>query len=462
MGEKPAVASRSPLRAFDEVDHHVLFGYLPQTRKSSSMDRYKPVARAATWQQDPERLKFTKHLQSQGLPDAKPDLARMAAYRYGRLQTQLARSECAAALLFSPMNVRYATETTYAAITNMHSPTRAVFVPNEGKAVLYDSASPGFFWYPDFIEEVRDSHLSPYFIAGDLYADRSSKWAKEIVDLVKTHGGGSKRIAIDIVEPELLLALHKEGLEIVSAERMVERAGAVKSSDELLCIAASVSVAERGLARIRENLQAGVTEQALWAHLAFENAKQCGGWFEYAILSSGERTNPWGQECTRNPIRSGELVTVDTGMVGPFGYTADISRTYHCGPAKPTDEQKRLYQTAVENLNANIELIRAGMSFREYAEKSWKVPKEFWARRYNSVAHGTGMGNEWPHIPFAADWGIADKREDVFAENMVMAIESCIGCEDGVECVKLEEMVVVTNGQCQLLSTCPFEASLLD
>ena len=425
------------------------------------MDRYQPNAQAATWQQDPERLTFIKGLQAQGLPDAKPDLARMAAYRYGRLQAQIVQSDCAAALLFSPMNVRYATETIYAAITNMHSPTRAVFVPNNGKAVLYDSASPGFFWYPDFIGEVRDSHLSPYFIAGDLYADRSARWAKEIVDLVKAHGGACKRIAVDIVEPELLLALHKEGLESVSAERMVERAGAVKNGDELLCIAASVTVAERGLKRIHENLVEGVSEQALWSHLAHENALHCGGWFEYAILSSGQRTNPWGKECTLEPIRSGELVTVDTGMVGPFGYTADISRTYHCGPAKPTSEQKRLYQSAVENLAANIELIRAGMSFRDYAEKSWKVPGEFWVRRYNSVAPGTGMGNEWPHIPFAADWGIADKREDVFEENMVMAVESCIGREDGVECVKLEEMVVVMNGKCQMLSTFPFEASLL-
>ena len=89
------------------------------------------------------------------------------------------------------------------------------------------------------------------------------------------------------------------------------------------------------------------------------------------------------------------------------------------------------------------------------------MPAEFWLRRYNSVAHGVGMGNEWPHIPFAADWAANDKREEIFAENMVMAIESCIGREDGRECVKLEEMVVVTNGKCQLLSTFPFETALL-
>lgn len=419
------------------------------------MSNYQPPRFGYNWQQDPERLRLAL-----GVQRAKPDLARMAAYRYARLQAQITRNDCAGALLFSPMNVRYATETIYAPITNMHSPTRAVFVPHEGGAVLYDSASD-FVAMPDFVAEVRESPLSAYFIAGDAYAERSHRWAAEIVALVHDHGIGSKRLAIDIFEPEFMVSLRNAGVDLINAERIVERAAAIKSTDELLCIATSVSVAERGLTKIRENLQPGITERVLWAHLAHENAASGGGWFEYAILNSGERTNPWGRECSENPICAGELVTVDTGMIGPLGYGADISRTFHCGPTLPSPEQKRLYQTAVENLHHNIELIQAGMSFREYAKKSWPVPDEFWARRYNSVAHGVGMGNEWPHIPFAADWGEDDKREDLFQENMVMAIESCIGREDGGECVKLEEMVVVTEGKCHLLSTFPFEEGLL-
>ena len=377
------------------------------------MVRYQPARITKPWQQDPERLGFVNSVQSLDVQGAAPDLARLAGYRYVRLQAQIARADCAGALLFSPMNVRYATETVYAPGTNMHSPTRAVFVPNEGAAVLYDSATPGFFEVPEFIGEVRESPLTAYFIAGDAYADRSQSWANEIADLVKAFGGGSRRLAIDIGEPEFIVTLHQAGLVIANAEPMVERA------------------------------QAG------------------GGWFEYTIFTSGERTNPWGRECSNMPIAAGELVTVDTGMIGPFGYGADISRTYHCKPGAPTAEQKRLYQTAFENLHVNIELIRAGMSFREFAEKSWSVPGEFWVRRYNSVAHGVGMGNEWPHIPFAADWDATDKREDIFVENMVMAIESCTGRDNGGECVKLEEMVIVTNGKCQLVSTFPFEVDLL-
>ena len=285
---------------------------------------------------------------------------------------------------------------------------------------------------------------------------------KEVADLVRTHGGGSRRLAIDLAEPEFILALRAQGLELINADRLVEQAGSVKSEDELSCLAATVSIAQRGLTAVREHLQPGITEQALWAHLVYENAVSGGQWFEYAVLCSGDRTNPWGRECSEKSIMAGELVGVDTGMIGPFGYAADISRTFHCKPGRPSPEQKRLYRTAVENLRFNIERLEAGMSFREFAQISWPVPEEFWARRYNCVAHGVGMGNEWPHIPFAADWQIDDQRDGVLEENMVLAVESCIGREDGIECVKLEDMVVVKAGKCQLLSDFRFEEELLD
>ena len=414
-------------------------------------------------QRDPQRREPLAGGIGHGVPgaEAAPDVARMANYRYGRLQQQIRNGDCAAALLCSSMNVRYATETSYASITNMHSPTRAVFVPAAGPAVLYDSATSVVDSPPEFIGEIRHALITPYFVAGDAYAHRTRRWAAEIADLVRSHGGAARRIAIDICEPELVVALHGEGLEMVNAERLVERAAAVKSDDELRGIAAAVAVAEGGLGKIRDHLRPGITERALWAHLPYENAVHGGGWFEYALLASGERTNPWGRECSAKPIRAGELVGVDTGMTGPYGYTADVSRTFHCKPGTPSVEQRRLYQLAMENLRFNKDLLHAGMSFREFAEGAWRVPAEFWARRYNSVAHGVGMGNEWPHIPFAAEWDQEDERDGVFQENMVLAVETCIGREDGGECVKLEDMVVVKNGGCQLLSTFPFEADLM-
>ena len=66
---------------------------------------------------------------------------------------------------------------------------------------------------------------------------------------------------------------------------------------------------------------------------------RCGGeWIETRLLASGGRTNPWFREASTRVIQAGELVAFDTDLVGPFGYCADVSRTYFCEPpaSRPT------------------------------------------------------------------------------------------------------------------------------
>jgi Xaa-Pro dipeptidase len=420
------------------------------------------VHSAIAFQLDPERVGTVRRFQDAALKDHDdaPDMDRMAHYRYARLQQQIIANDCAGALIINSINLRYATDTHYAQGQGSRGSARAVFVPAEGPAVLYDWAKYTFGKRPDFVGEYRDSFATDYFISGASYADCTKRWADNIVDLVRSLSFGTKRLAIDHCEPELAIHIANAGIEIVNAEKLIERAGAIKSDDELYCMAHTAAIAESGLARIRGKLRPGISEQELWSELAHENARHGNGWFDYCILASGRRTNPWGGECSDKLIGAGELVGVDTGMIGPFGYCADISRTFFCAPDKPDAEQRHLYQVALENLSFNIEIIRAGMSFREFAEKSWPVPEEFWSRRYNSIAHGVGMGNEWPLIPFRADSLGDGDDEQIFEENMVLAIETCIGREDGIECVKLEDMIIVRAGKCQLLSTFPYEDAL--
>ena len=52
-------------------------------------------------------------------------------------------------------------------------------------------------------------------------------------------------------------------------------------------------------------------------------------------------------------------------MVGPFGYFVDLSRTLHCGPAKPTRRQKQIYRMAVDEIEHNLKLVRPGMTLLE-------------------------------------------------------------------------------------------------
>jgi Xaa-Pro aminopeptidase len=159
-------------------------------------------------------------------------------------------------------------------------------------------------------------------------------------------------------------------------------------------------------------------------------------------------------------IRPGDLVGFDTDLVGPFGYLADVSRTFLCGPRKPTPEQKRLYGIAYDQLCHNLALLKAGVSFREFSEKSWRVPSEFLANRYLMLVHGAGMVDEYPVVPFPQDFE-ASGYDGTFEENMVVCVESYIGAEHGAEGVKLEEQVVVTRTGFTNFCGFPFDEALL-
>ena len=393
------------------------------------------------------------------------DIERMLRYRLSRLQAELCKHDVAAAVLFSSVNMRYATGTRCLQVLNMHSPFRSVFVPAEGKSVLfdwpllYDSAT-----IPSTIREVRDAHsrIFTYYSAGDRSSEIANSWANEIRQLVVECTGETIRakIAVDLTEPVAMNALLASELDVISAEELMEHACSIKSPEEITCMMQSVSIAEAGLARIREALRPGISENELLAILQHTNTAAGGEWLEYGVVVSGGRTNPAGREATDRIVRAGELVWIDTGMIGPFGYGADISRTFHCGPGQPTNQQISLYRTALEQLLHNIELIQPGITFKDLSDRSWPIPEEFRANRYPILAHGIGMGDEWPFIAFPIDWQNVG-YDGILEKNMTLCIESFIGREDGIEGVKLEQMVVVTDSGYELISTFPFEETLL-
>ena len=211
---------------------------------------------------------------------------------------------------------------------------------------------------------------------------------------------------------------------------------------------------------MREALQAGMSENELWAILNYVNAAQGGEWIETRLLTSGARTNPWFQECSAKVIRAGELVAFDTDMIGPFGYCADISRTFFCGPGKPSGEQRRLYGLAVEQIQANTALLKPGLGFRELAETAWKLPESCRPNRYSVIVHGVGLCDEYPACVYQEDFARTG-YDDVFEAGMTVCVESYVGDVGGGQGVKLEQQVLVTETGAEVLSTYPFDEDLL-
>ena len=144
-------------------------------------------------------------------------------------------------------------------------------------------------------------------------------------------------------------------------------------------------------------------------------------------------------------------------MVGPYGYCADISRTFVDG-GKLSAEQKKLYDSAFENIKHNEQIIKPGMNFREFAEKAWRLPDNCFDNHYPCQVHGVGMCDEWPFIPYPdknyTDYTNGDYSGN-FEENMVVCVESYIGEVGGKQGVKLENQYLVTSNGLEALISLP-------
>jgi Xaa-Pro aminopeptidase len=147
-------------------------------------------------------------------------------------------------------------------------------------------------------------------------------------------------------------------------------------------------------------------------------------------------------------------------MVGPFGYDADMSRTFFCGPGRPTGQQRTLYCVSYEQVQHNVELMRPGTSFRELAERAWRAPDKYADQAEDFFIHGIGMCNEYPQVVPARNFGRRG-YDGMLLENMTVCVESYIGERGEGEGVRLEQLVLVTARGPRVLTTFPFEEELL-
>ncbi len=91
----------------------------------------------------------------------------------------------------------------------------------------------------------------------------------------------------------------------------------------------SSQAVQRAVAAMVSSLRPEITENELWSLLHQSVIAQNGEYIETRLLTAGERTNPWFQECGDHEIQQTDLVALDTDVVGPFGYYTDFSRTFY-------------------------------------------------------------------------------------------------------------------------------------
>ncbi|RSL83631.1 hypothetical protein CEP51_004368 [Fusarium floridanum] len=388
------------------------------------------------------------------------NLKQVRLYRQSRVREQMVKYGVDAVVLSDPVDIRYATGTRNMQVFSMRNAPSRYLLLTAKRSILFEFTgclhlADGY----ETVDEVRPSKTASFVAAGPDIEKREKAWAMEMAERITQLMGrpaAEVTVGLERLNANTAIELRNCGFRIVDAQRPVEMARAIKSPEEVRCVVASLRATEVAVGKLRDAIRPGITENELWSVLHKSVIEKNGDYCETRLLSAGPRTNPWFQETASYRIKKNDLVALDTDVVGCHGYYSDFSRTFHAGPDPPSKEQKELYR-----VTHNMNILKPGMTFREYADQAWDIPAKYYKNRYYLSAHGCGLTGEYPYLYHHGDFPDAG-YDGVIELGMVICVESYIGEEGGTEGVKLEQQVLITETGIECLSEFPFEESLLN
>ena len=381
------------------------------------------------------------------------------SWRAERIRHELRRQDREAVLVVDPINLRYATGTRNMQVWTMHNIVRYALVFAHGPTVLFDLAtgrhlSAGL----ESVSDVRASIPFDYMLVAGNAEPMAQRWAAQIRETLLEHGCAAVTLAVDRADTLMIRSLAALGMRVDDGKSVLEHARAIKSAEEIRAFRVSLATCEQSVRSLYGFAVPGVKESEAFGHLVGQSLARGGEYPETRLLTGGPRTNPWFQETSDRVLRAGELLSFDTDLIGPMGFYNDISRSWVVGERRPTPVQATLLDVSRAQIAHNIDLLRPGTSFVEFASKAYRLPDAYLPNRYADLVHGCGLGVEYPFVlyPEDADAGMYDGR---FEADMIVCVESYVGALGGPEGVKLEQPVLITDRGPEVLSALALDAA---
>ncbi len=235
-----------------------------------------------------------------------------------------------------------------------------------------------------------------------------------------------------------------ETRELVATTGLVEAVRRTKESDEIDLMARAAQIADHGFAACRNGLFAGRTErQVAWELEGIMRAAGAAGPSFGIIVASGANGARPHAVPSDTPIPRDTLVTIDMGAILD-GYVSDCTRTFATGrlPA----ELARAYDVCLAAQLEALAAVRPGITGGDLD----KVARDHIAAAglgdafRHSLGHGVGL--DVHEEPYARE-GLTDE----IGVGMTVTVEPGIYLE-GVGGVRIEDLVVVTQDGCRVLT----------
>ena len=266
--------------------------------------------------------------------------------------------------------------------------------------------------------------------------------------LAKNRGSKTRVLGIEAEQMSVasrtrLSAALPKSFRLKEAPALIERSRMIKDADEIDLIRRAVQLGSGLFDTILETIRLGIKESDVAAEMEHA-ARRAGaeGMSFPTIIAAGRRSAlPHGRASTE-PIPEG-FVVCDFGVI-LGGYCSDMTRTLYVG--RPTADARLFYQAVWEAQQAGIEAVRPGATVGEVDRAARNALKKAGLARYFTHSTGHGVGLEIHEAP-----RVAAAEAETLRPGMVITIEPG-AYVPGRWGVRIEDMVVVTDSGCEVLT----------
>ena len=328
---------------------------------------------------------------------------RLRTERLGRIKNLLKASDLGALLTFDMNNIRYLTATIIGTWA-MDKLVRFALLPQDDEPILWDfgSAAKHHQLFCPWLGERSRAGISTLRGATPPEAGLAEDVAKKIRVELEARGLLNEPVGVDVVEPEVLFALQRAGINVVDGQQLMLEARRIKTQDEITLLNTASAMVDAAYDELYMMLRSGVRESdgvALVNKVLYELGSEH---VEGVNAISGERTNPHPHNFSDRLLRPGDPVYFDI-LHSYMGYRTCYYRTLVIGSA--SQAQIDAYKKCREILDISIDAVKPGITTADIV-KLWPKATEFgFANEEDAFAlqygHGVGLSIWEKPIVFA-------------------------------------------------------------